>query len=120
MYKNIIDQESFAQKVKNIQSIFADYEYPKTPQEYWSVVDKYWIHLLNIILRFGPDTVEVNGEIVKLAVAASRLKEARSPDLVNYFHDSWVSAPDDGCIHAIPAWGILRDLCSESYLVQDF
>lgn len=112
-----MDQVGFAETVKQTQSVFSEYKYPTTKEEYWAVVDKYWSYLLDIVLRFGPEYVIHNGETKKLAVAATQLKEIRSSELEEYFQKTWASAPDTGHIHAIPAWHILCDLCSESYLL---
>ena len=119
MFKDIFDQETFAAHVSNTQSQFADYRYPTNKEEYWSVVDKYWSYLLDIVLRFGPEYVIHNGETKRLAIAATSLKEKRSTELVEYFNKTWASAPDTGHIHAIPAWHILCDLCSESIVLYE-
>lgn len=119
MYKNIINQEAFAERVSNTQSQFTDYRYPTNKEEYWNVVDKYWSYLLDIILQFGPEVVLHNGEVKKLAIAATSLKENRSTELVEFFNKTWASAPDTGYIHAIPAWHILCDLCSESIVLYE-
>ena len=117
MYKNIFDQDRFAETVKQTQSVFSEYEYPTTKDEYWMIVDKYWSYLLDIVLQFGPEYVIYNEETKKLAVAATQLKAIRSSELAEYFQKTWTSAPDTGHIHAIPAWHILCDLCSESHLL---
>ena len=117
MYKDIEHQEVFSNTVKETQSIFAGYTYPTTKEEYWAIVDKYWSYLLDIILRFGPESVIQNGEVKKLAIAATYLKEIHSSKLAEYFQKSWAAAPDTGHIHAIPAWHILCDLCSESHVL---
>jgi len=119
MFKNIIDQDAFLEKVKVSQSLFDGYTYPTTKEEYWAIVDKYWIHLLDIVLQFGPEYIMHNGEYKKLAIAATSLKENRSPELDEYFQKTWAAAPDTGHIHAIPAWHILCDLSSESYLLSN-
>lgn len=119
MYKDVIDQKMFAEKVRQAQDPFSEYKYPSTKEEYWAIVDKYWSHLLNIILQMGPDYVTLDDETVKLAIAATRLKEQHSTTLVKYFQNTWAAAPDTGYIHAIPAWHILCDLCSESYLAYE-
>jgi hypothetical protein len=122
MYKNIPEsqQENFHRRV--VQAQKPNYICPTTKEEYWQVVDDYWSNLLNIILMFGPETivdVDSDSVIEKLAVVVNRYKENRDIRLVDIFNKTWASAPDDGRIHLIPAWPILCDLCSESYLVLD-
>ena len=119
MYKNIVDQDKFEETVKQTRSVYSDYKYPNTKEEYWAIVDKYWSSLLNIILMFGPEYIIHDGESKMLAVAATQLKENHSSELVDFFQKTWASAPDTGHIHAIPAWHILCDLCSESYLLGE-
>ena len=119
MYKNVIDQKAFAEYVNNTQVPFAAYRYPTNKEEYWNVVDKYWSYLLDIVLRFGPEYIIYNEETKKLADVITSLKETHSTELVEYFNKTWASAPDTGYIHAIPAWHILCDLCSESIVLYE-
>ncbi len=39
--------------------------------------------------------------------------------LVNYLNQTWQNAPDEFWIHELPSWGVLCDLCSESYVLED-
>lgn len=86
------------------------YEYPKTTEEYWNIVDTYWDKLYNILVRFLPKE--------KLA-QADHLRLVKDPQLISLFNDSWWNAPDSLSIHSIPGWEVLCDLCSESYLVHE-
>ena len=124
MYKNIPEnqQEKFAQKVQTVQQDLCQkhgpYSYPKTKEEYWSIVNEYWPELLQLILTYAPATLdELIGD--KKAVVATRLKEEQSLDLCQMFDQAWANAPDSGHIHSLPAWHILCDLCSESYLLYE-
>jgi hypothetical protein len=122
MYKNIpeSEQETFHKKVLATKQY--KYTCPTTAEEYWQVIDNNWTDLLNIILMFGPENVidtSADCIIEKLAVVATKYKDSRDIRLIDLFNKTWASAPDDGRIHLIPAWHILCDLCSESYLVFD-
>jgi len=123
MYINIPEeaQNRFGSVVKNIQHDLHEqkgkkYEYPKTKEEYWDVVNLYWAELFSIILTFLPEEINID-TLERTEVHVIRLKENKDPTLCRYFNYAWASAPDDGRIHAIPAWHILCDLCSESYLL---
>lgn len=104
------NQENFHAKVIESRSNFSDYTCPTTKEEYWSTVDTYWKPLKNIINRYYKD---VSDETL------TELFQTKHPRLATYFEYAWISAPDDGTIHLIPAWHILCDLCSESYLLYE-
>lgn len=124
MYKNIPEnlQEAFNNKVKSVQNDLCQkhgaYSEPKTKEEYWQIVNEYWPELLQLILTYAPATLD---ELIgnKKAVVATRLKEEQSLGLCDMFNQAWANAPDSGCIHSLPAWHILCDLCSESYLLYE-
>lgn len=101
-------QENFHNRVIEAQSPFSDYKYPTTKEEYWSTVETYWKPLKNILDMYVSD----NETLEKL------LKE-KDAKLNDYFQIAWFYAPDNGKIHLIPAWHILCDLCSESYLLYE-
>lgn len=117
MYKNVIDQVKFEQLV--ISNSIKNYVCPTTYNEYWMTVNTYWSDLLNIMLMYLPEYVEVHRrfELKKTAVFVTELMQTKDIRLVDKFQQTWTSAPDDGYIHSIKGWGILCDLCSESYLV---
>jgi hypothetical protein len=86
------------------------YNYPKTKEEYWEVVDTYWIDLYNILYMYLPkDQV----------VEADNLRLQKNPKISNLFNNAWFNAPDNRSIHSIPSWFVLCDLCSESYLLGE-
>lgn len=121
MYINVPEnkQEEFHNQVKLAQAQLSSYKYPTTSEEYWWTIDNYWSYLLSIIQQFAPKVIELDGDILSIAVASTRLKEKRDVRLINFFHKTWMAAPDDGVIHAIPGWHILCDLCSEDYLAYE-
>lgn len=51
-----------------------------------------------------------------LGVFITKLKEEEDERLLHYLHEAWWKAPDKPTIHQIPGWGILCDLCSESWV----
>ena len=103
------DQTNFQYKVTEAQKDFSDYSYPTTKEEYWAIVDKYWPEIKSILLEFtylDPDDLD-------------KWAKERNPEMTSVFNNAWFNAPDAGRIHLIPAWHILCDLCSESYLLYE-
>lgn len=102
------NQDYFHQRV--LEAKIKDYFCPISKEGYWETVDQYWDKIVNILSQFlGSASVS----------HATILKESKNPRLAEYFQAAWFAAPDDGKIHLIPAWEILCDLCSESYLIFD-
>ena len=85
-------------------------DYPKTKAEYWQLVDAHWTDLYNIIVKFLPRENLDRADI---------LRKERNAELGVWFDRAWASAPDDPSIHDIPGWGLLCDLCSEAYVLND-
>jgi hypothetical protein len=82
--------------------------YPKTPEEWWSLVDKEWDNLLGIMQRY----ITVPSEEITKAK-----EQKQHTKLIKYFNDAWFNAPDAIRIHTIPGWYALCDLCSEAHNV---
>lgn len=88
------------------------YHYPRTKEEYWNNVDAYWADLYNILARFiEPEKLKV--------LNPDHLRLMKDPKLASVFNDAWFNAPDRPSIHSIPAWHVLCDLCSESYVLSE-
>lgn len=109
------DQEKFAADVINARQMVAGkhskkYTPPATKEAYWAVVDEYWDELLALMIQF---TLIVDVDQL------TKLKIDRDTHLVTHFNNAWFAAPDHGSIHLLPAWNVLCDLCSESYLVYE-
>lgn len=88
------------------------YSYPRTAEEYWNVVDAHWTNLEAILEKFIDATTLKNKN-------PNELRLNRSTDLVRLFSEAWCNAPDNRSIHSIPSWGVLCDLCSESYVLGE-
>jgi len=86
-------------------------EYPKTPEEWWNLVNEWFEpELMNIVKRY------VSGSDVDKFKQA---KEDKNHNMViAVLNRAWFNAPDSMCIHTFPGWGVLCDLCSKSYLVE--
>lgn len=119
------DMEEEAQNAA-LQRSRAKYHYPKTKDEWWAVVNNYWDDLLLVVGKYV-NLSEFSGlkgeEFVTetLLSTAIKAKRDKNTDLVMLFENAWSAAPDSGSIHGNAAWGILCDLCSESYLLfEDF
>jgi hypothetical protein len=122
MYKNIPEnnQKFFEQRVNAVMTNTAKkhpvYQYPKDKEEYWNIVNEYWNELTNIMLRFLPKFLPKQTDIITFL---NELKDNKNPELARMFNLTWIGAPDSGEIHAIPAWNVLCDLCSECYLLEE-
>lgn len=96
---------------------------PTTKEEWWSLLDKHWKVLNDILAHYldyraymdysGKPTERTMEQIV------FDLKEQRNPDIARYLNSAWWQAPDSSYIHSIPGWGLLCDLCSEEYVLYD-
>ncbi|MBU2177604.1 MAG: hypothetical protein KJ556_21135 [Gammaproteobacteria bacterium] len=83
--------------------------YPKNKKEWWDNVDSRWHDLDNIIMRFIPNA----------AVEAATFKQNHDERLADIFQTAWSKAPDASWIHSIPGWGVLCDLCSERFVLEE-
>ena len=129
MFKGIPEENQgvFAQKVSNVRAETnkkhnKQYSYLKTKDEYWEVVNEYWVELLDIILSYAPPILtDMEGEFKeyfgkRTIIVLEELKRDKNTDLIAFFNKTWASAPNSGSIHAIPGWNVLCDLCSECEL----
>lgn len=118
MYKGIPEdqQVEFAKRVAETR--IKDYKCPSTEEEYWQVIDTYWVLILDIMLRFcEPDALKTFPN--SFAAVLTKLKEEKNKELCSYIVEAWCKSPDTGHIHLIPGWEILCDLCSENHLLDD-
>ena len=82
--------------------------WPKTKDEWWTLVDEHWADLLSLMHRFiGPKLGDVE-----------KLKADRDSDLVISFNDAWFKAPEVPGLSEISGWDLLCDLCSEAYVLD--
>jgi hypothetical protein len=84
-------------------------DYPTTKEEYFQLIDRHWADLINIICKYNPQKAE----------EAANYRLSKDPQIDHIFQDTWFNAPDSPHIHSIPGWGILCNLCSESYVLGD-
>lgn len=82
----------------------------ETREDWFETVDTYWDTLYDILARFVPK------EQLK---EADNLRLQQDVKLENLFQTAWSNAPDNKSIHSIPGWGVLCELCSESYVLFD-
>lgn len=92
------------------------YHYPRNAQEWWDVLKEYWQEITNIWFMFGVASVGDN-PITRENLLEMRRK--RKSELEAFCHRAWAAAPDNGSIHALPAWNVLCDLCSEAGVLYD-
>lgn len=118
--------------------------YPKTKEQYWKLVDDYWDDLSNIILQFHPGyknkhempitafNAEAACKAIREEIAvkslcqdlspleqAQKYKDERSDKIVTLFNQAWFGIPESTCCWNIPSFGLLCDLCSESYVLEE-
>jgi len=91
--------------------------WPKNKKQWWNLVDENWPDLLGILNRFigMTDHADINDNITQCqrSEEVARMKQEKNPRLADYFSAAWYNAPDNPCIHDIPGWALLCDLCSE-------
>lgn len=98
-------------------------DYPKTKQEWWETLEAHWDNIWDILSMFLPLSKKVNCHDIQTETTMAQnveiARKERSPDMVHYLNAAWWKAPDNPSIHSIPSWGVLCDLCSESYLIEE-
>lgn len=97
----------------------------KTPADWWAELDAHWANLLTCAFNSGASLGRPNyqyQELADLRPFAAFLEEAkqrRDWEVLNRFlQHVWAAAPDDGRIHRWPSWGVLCDLCSETWVFE--
>jgi len=100
-----------AQEIADSQTKKLYKGYPETPDDWWVNFNEWYEpELLEIVSRY---LVEADINTFKKA------KEDKDPRvLVAVMNRAWFNASDSMCIHTFPGWGVMCDLCSESYLVE--
>lgn len=119
--------------------------YPTTKQEWWNFVERNQHDLLNLIGQFHPvcnmyneyddawqitapgaeqacqvvrDEIKRSATSDPLVLAATYI-ETKDPRLANLLNETWFGAPEDRAVMSLPGFGLLCDLCSESYLLYE-
>jgi hypothetical protein len=100
---------------------YLSYHYPRTKDEWWSNVEKWWPELLALINTYACRLSNPRDPLASLEPSASELerkKQAKDDSLALIFEEAWCNAPDHGSIHTNKAWDVLCDLCSESHVLN--
>lgn len=84
-------------------------DYPTNKEEYWKLLARHWDDIYDIIYKFCPEH----------GAEADNLRTSQDPKIARILSDAWAAAPDESWIHNIPSWGILCNLCSESYVLDE-
>lgn len=110
-------------------------DYPETKDNWWKLVDENWENLKSLINMFHP----ANKFTPKMTITANRvekvrqslikkitsipdyekLKNDRDPGLANVLESTYWGIPESTDCWNYPGFGILCDLCSESYVLYD-
>jgi hypothetical protein len=89
------------------------YHYARTPEEWWQIVEDWWIELLKIAWRYLDAREITEPDFQPLHLQVEIWKKEKNPELLSFFSRVWWMAPDNGSIHANKGWNVLCDLCSE-------
>ena len=85
--------------------------YPKTPEEWWVILDKWFDpEFLDLAYKY------MNSDDVELFKTAKEEKLGKTINVC--LNRIWMNAPDSLGIHSLPGWNVLCDLASESYLIE--
>ena len=119
-----------------------DGEAPTTKEEYWELVDNNWEDLSSIISVYHPSynkkhkmpitaafaenfREQVEEEIKSQDVNLSALERAelakkdRHENIVAILNETWWGIPESTSCWSIKGFGLLCDLCSESYCLEE-
>ena len=99
------------------------YRYPKTEEEWWKVAREWWPDFIVIANKYidvkAPIDLYGNLSLKPYIECATKALNEKDPILSSFFSKVWQEAPDNGTIHSNIGWGVLCDLCSESYLIHE-
>lgn len=93
---------------------------PKTPEDWWFLVDSFWEELLSIVGEYIPlDKKEnLDGKRIRTTLngALNAMREKRDPTLFYYFEYAWIM----GCPQKpeYPKWEVLGLLCEKPELIE--
>lgn len=115
--------------------------YPKTPDEWWALVDSRRDDLLSLIRAFHPNAgAKVNYRITAERAEAAceqvreeirhtgikepakvfqELIERRDPRCLTILSETWFGMPESMGVRDVPGFGALCDLCSEGHLLGE-
>lgn len=116
--------------------------YPKTKEEWWKFVEENVNTLQNLIARYHPyyknlhlghkisaETAERVCKQVRKQIAEETVEdpqvsfrkfvEARDEKLVNLLNEVWFGMPESMSYREAPGFGLLCDLCSEAWVLND-
>jgi hypothetical protein len=105
----------------------------RTPEDWWSEVDRHWSNILDIFERvgapmggdedghwwsdgIGQDATRHDKTMIRTLEDAKRDRDHET--LGGFFQKAWMAAPDRPHIHSWPSWGALCDLCSENWVFE--
>ena len=114
-------------------------DYPKTKDEWWALVDKYWNPLLVLMRTFLPTSdclmwdeaarpdPKLDGTYSEgfspgnesMLDEIMECKKHHNRDLIEYLQRTWRNAPDTPKLHALPGWYVLCDLLSEGDVLYE-
>lgn len=117
----------------------SEIDYPNTKDEWWMLVDANWEALKSLVRMFHPKLQNDTSDYKITAQAAEEVSEAireeirkdpqvfdleqlktdRDDSLAGIFSDTWFGAPESSSVHSVPKFGLLCDLCSESYVLGE-
>lgn len=99
----------------------------KNKEDWWRGVDDHWENLLDIIFHHMDcrhAAYEIPGDAKSKPTGRNILDEVeylrknRNEKLARYFSTTWCLA-SDAYAWTVPSWGVLCDLCSEEYVLDD-
>lgn len=102
-------------------------------EQWWKLVDDNWEGLLYIIRSFWEDSTQLpitapGAEAVRLNIVKHKprmdvsfeaLKENRNPELSRFLESVYWRIPESTDCWKFEAFGVLCDLCSESYCLYE-
>ncbi len=115
--------------------------YPRTADEWWRLFDYHTANLRNLVAEFHPAYARWARRMPITAAdaeaACEKFREEieretaddplecfdqfalqRSPGVVALLNQTWFGVPESADAHSLPGFGVLCDLCSESYRVE--